>query len=87
MRRLLDVFAGEGIESLEDILDEETIETLQTLDVFLLGQDGERGLDVLVQEQLQGRLPELVDALGVETGMDAHHNVGLFNLLGHDVPA
>ena len=60
---------------------------MTNLYVFFLREDCEGGLDVLVEEEVERGLPELVDALGVQAGVDPDHDVRLLHTLPVDVPA
>ncbi len=86
VRRLLHVFGGERVETLEDVLAEERIEPFERLHVFFFIQHRERGYYVFVQQQLQRRLPELVDTLSVQPRMKTHYQVGLFNSFTVHIP-
>ena len=60
---------------------------MTNLDVLFLREDGECRLDVLVEEEVERGLPVLVDALGVQPGVDADHDVRLLHPLPVDVPS
>ena len=85
MRRLLHVTRRERVRPLEDVAHKQLVQRLHGHGVLSLVQHGEGRLDLLVQEELQRRLPELVDALGVEAGVDADDQVGLLHDLALDV--
>ena len=87
MGRLLDVAGGEGVGAFQDVLDEHRVQPLDGGLVLFLVEHCEHCLDVLLQEEVDGRLPELKDALGVEAGVDAHDDVGPLHLPGLDVSA
>ena len=55
--------------------------------VFFFREDGERGLDVLVEEEVERGLPKLIHALRVQSRVDPDHDVGLLNPLAVDVPS
>ena len=85
MRGLLNVQGSEGVRALVDVLGEVPVQSVDGLDVLLLAEDGEDRGDALVQQQVQGRFPVLVDPVGMQAGVNADHNVGLFDPVASDV--
>ena len=86
VRRLLDVPRRERVGALVDVLDEVAVQLLDGLNKLLFAEDREGRLDALVQEEVDGRLPELVDAVGVKAGVNADDDVGLLHPAPPDVP-
>ena len=66
--------------ALVEVLREHPVQPDQGHLVLLLAEHGEDGDDVLLEEKVEGRLPELEDSVGVQAGVDAHRHIGLLHL-------
>ena len=86
MRGLLDVLAGEGVGALVLVAGVHLVQALDARVELLLVEHREHGEDVLLHQEVQGRLPELEHAVRVEAGVNSHRDIRNLHLLCPDPP-
>ena len=77
---------SKGVEALELVSSVHLVQALDACIELLFVEHGEDRQDVLLHQQVQGWLPELKDALSMQTRVDTHGNIRNLDLLGSDPP-
>ena len=86
VRGLLHVLAGERVGALVLVPGVHLVQALDRGVKLLLVEHREHGEDVLLHQEVEGRLPELEDSLCVEAGVDAHGDIRNLHFLCLDPP-